>query len=116
MLGSDELGVKSSMPLPLNDLNQVTQLLSHTLTSFATQASLERVATSGFYAFGIDNEESHPPTPSHPLLFWPCHKAGGILVLQPGTEPRPSAAKTQSPNYWTARGAPEINNSLFENL
>ena len=113
MLGSDELGVKSSRPLPLNDLNQVTQLLSHTLTSFATQASLEPVATS---AFGIDNEESHPPTPAHRLLFWPCPEAGGILVLQTGIEPRPSAAKTQSPNYWNARGAPVVNNSLFEDL
>ena len=27
------------------------------------------------------------------VLFWPCYMAGGIIVLQPGIEPRPSAEK-----------------------
>ena len=40
------------------------------------------------------------------LFFWPCHKACGILVPQPGTEPRLSAVKVLSPNDWTARECP----------
>ena len=31
------------------------------------------------------------------------HVACGILVPQPGMEPRPLAVKAPSPNYWTAR-------------
>ena len=40
------------------------------------------------------------------LRFWLCHAACGILVPQPGTEPRPTAVKVQSPNDWTARKFP----------
>ena len=40
------------------------------------------------------------------LLFWLRPAACGILVPQPGTEPRPTAVKVQSPNDWTARKFP----------
>ena len=33
--------------------------------------------------------------------------AWGILVPQPGIEPRPSAVKPRSPNHWTAREFPK---------
>ena len=40
-----------------------------------------------------------------PLLFsfsfWPHHSPRRILVLCPGTEPRPQQWKTSSPNHWT---------------
>ena len=36
------------------------------------------------------------------FTFWPCLKACGILVPQPGIEPGPLAMKEQSPNHWTA--------------
>ena len=36
------------------------------------------------------------------FFFFGC----GILVLQPGIEPCPSAVKAQSPNHWTAREFP----------
>ena len=36
------------------------------------------------------------------------HVACGILVPQPGTEPRPSAVRTRSPNHWTAREFPVL--------
>ena len=39
-------------------------------------------------------------------FFWPNYAACGILVPQPGIEPRPSAVKAQSPNHWTAREFP----------
>ena len=47
-------------------------------------------------------------SPSQPLqnqlfLFWPRHLACGILVPQPGVEPRCLAVKERSPNHWTAR-------------
>ena len=32
--------------------------------------------------------------------------AYGLLVLQPGNEPGPSAAKARSPNCWTSREFP----------
>ena len=32
-------------------------------------------------------------------IFWPCHTACGILVLQPGIEPGLTTLKAQSPNY-----------------
>ena len=32
----------------------------------------------------------------------------GILVPQPGIEPRPSAVRVRSPNHWTAREYPVI--------
>ena len=37
------------------------------------------------------------------LLFWLCCVACGILVLQPETEPRPTAVDSLSPNPWTSR-------------
>ena len=42
------------------------------------------------------------------LFFWPWLAACGcgILVPQPGIEPRPSAVRAQSPNYWTTRELP----------
>ena len=40
------------------------------------------------------------------FFFLPYCLTRGILVPQPGTEPRPSAVKVQSPNHWTARGLP----------
>ena len=39
-------------------------------------------------------------------LFWPRHRTCEILVLQPGTEPRPMAVRAPSPYYWTAREFP----------
>ena len=36
--------------------------------------------------------------------FWP--EACGILVPQPGTEPRATAVNALSPNHWTARELP----------
>lgn len=40
------------------------------------------------------------------FLFWTHHEACGILVPQPGVEPRPPAVKSLSPNPWTAREFP----------
>ena len=40
------------------------------------------------------------------FFFLPHHTACGILVPQPGTEPRSSAVKAQSPNHWTTREFP----------
>lgn len=40
-LGSNGLEFKPSNHLPLHDLNQVMELLNHSVTSSATQASLE---------------------------------------------------------------------------
>ena len=40
------------------------------------------------------------------FFFWPGHRTREILVLQPGTEPRPTAVKARSPYYWTARESP----------
>ena len=34
--------------------------------------------------------------------------ACGILVPQPGIEPRPSAVKAWSPNHWTAKEFPSF--------
>ena len=39
-------------------------------------------------------------------FFLPCCTACRILVLWPGIEPRPSAVKAWSPNYWTTREFP----------
>ena len=38
----------------------------------------------------------------------PCPVACGILVLQPGVEPRPWEVKVCSPNHWTARAILEL--------
>ena len=37
------------------------------------------------------------------LLFWPCHRACGILVSRPGIEPGHLAVKALNPNHWTIR-------------
>ena len=42
------------------------------------------------------------------FFFWLHHSACGILVPQPGIEPRPSAVKAQSPKHWTAREFPNV--------
>ena len=47
------------------------------------------------------------------FFFLPCHTANGILVPQPGIEPRHSAARGWSPNHWTARGIPSANIFFF---
>ena len=44
--------------------------------------------------------------PSAIFVFQPCHMACGILVAQPGTEPRPSAVNMQSPNHLTTSAVP----------
>ena len=38
------------------------------------------------------------------VCFWLCHTACGILVPQPGIEPKPSALKVQSLNH---QGSPQ---------
>ena len=38
--------------------------------------------------------------------------ACGILVPQPGIEPRPLAVKVKSPNHWTAREFPQLGNLI----
>ena len=48
------------------------------------------------------------PTLNFSFFFWPRPAACGILVPQPGIEPRPSAVKARSPNRWTAREFPEF--------
>lgn len=40
--------------------------------------------------------------------FWPHCKACGILVLQSGIEPMPSAVAAQRLNHWTARKVLEV--------
>ena len=42
-----------------------------------------------------------------PSFFWPCLKAYGIIVPQPGTNLGPSAVKVQSPSHRTAREFPQ---------
>ena len=42
------------------------------------------------------------------FFSWLGHAAYGILVSQPGIEPRPSAVRTQSPNRWTTREVPDF--------
>ena len=37
------------------------------------------------------------------FFFFPHRTAWGILVLQPGIEPKPKVVKVLSPNHWTAR-------------
>ena len=37
-------------------------------------------------------------------IFWPCHIARGIFVVQPGIEPTPPAL---SLNCWTTREVPQ---------
>ena len=37
------------------------------------------------------------------IFFWPHHSACGILVPQPGIEPRPLAVSAWSPNHWPTR-------------
>ena len=42
------------------------------------------------------------------FFFWPLGLACGILVPQPGIEPRPPAVEVWSPNHWTAREVPGL--------
>ena len=42
------------------------------------------------------------------FFFWPCHSAYGILVPQPGIEPRSWAVKAQTLNHWTTREFPAV--------
>ena len=42
------------------------------------------------------------------FFFWPHRAACGILVPQPGIEPRPLAVEAQSPNHWTAGEVPLV--------
>ena len=44
------------------------------------------------------------------LFIQPHHVAPGILVLQPGIEPRPMAVKV--PSLWTTRESPKMNVSF----
>ena len=46
-------------------------------------------------------------TPLFVFCFFGC-VAGGILIPQPGMEPRPSAVKARSPNHWTTREFPRF--------
>ena len=39
-------------------------------------------------------------------FFWLNYGACGILVPQPGIEPRPSIVRVPTPNHWNARGFP----------
>ena len=60
-----------------------------------------------FMSFLICPSLNH--TVSHTLLsHTPGHVARGILVPQPGIEPKPLAVKERSPNHWTARGFPHM--------
>ena len=46
-------------------------------------------------------------------IYWPCHVvACGILVPQPGIEPKPSTMKSPSPNHWRAREFPVLHISF----
>ena len=46
-------------------------------------------------------------TKNDSFFFCLLQAACGTLVPQPGIEPRPSAAKAQSPNHWITREFPE---------
>ena len=41
------------------------------------------------------------------FVFWPCCMVCGVLVAQPGIEPRPSAVREWIPNPWATRGFPK---------
>ena len=47
------------------------------------------------------------------FFFWPYHKACGILVPQPGIDPRPSPVKARSPNHWTTGEFPKLHRFSF---
>ena len=40
------------------------------------------------------------------FFFWPRHTPYGILVSQPGVEPRPLALDAQSLDHWASREVP----------
>ena len=42
------------------------------------------------------------------IFLWPRPTTCGILVSQPGIEPRPTALKAPSLKHWTARELPHI--------
>ena len=44
------------------------------------------------------------------FFFWPRHAAYGIIVLRPGTEPRPATVTAWSPTHWTTREFPASQN------
>ena len=48
-------------------------------------------------------EFSSSLSPLSPLFLWLHCAVFQILVPYPGTEPGPSAVKTQNPNHWTTR-------------
>ena len=41
------------------------------------------------------------------FFFWPRPTACGILVSQPGMEPKPPALEARSLNHWTVREVPK---------
>ena len=49
------------------------------------------------------------------FFFWPRCTACGILIPWPGIEPRPPAVEARSPNHWTAREFPHMNQILMGN-
>lgn len=55
--GQMDLCSNPAVIYPCMTLNQMTELLNHSITSSATQASLEGAGDSGLYALGIVNEE-----------------------------------------------------------
>ena len=50
------------------------------------------------------------------FFFLLLHPTCGILVIQPGLEPKPSAAKAQSPKYWTTRDPCDSGLLFFHSL
>jgi hypothetical protein len=47
------------------------------------------------------------------VCFWPHCSACGLLVPQPGIEPRPSAVRVLSPNHWITREFLVFKNLLY---
>ena len=65
------------------------------------------VAARGGWVESVGHRLQGPrPSPQQAFLFWQLCSARGILILQPGIEPRPSAVKARNPNHWTAREFP----------
>ena len=42
------------------------------------------------------------------FCFGPHHRVCGIFVSWPGTEPKPTSVKAQSPEHWTSREVPAV--------
>ena len=54
----------------------------------------------------VELEQVRENTTDFTIIIWgmgACHTACGILVPQPGIEPRLSAVKALNPNHWTTR-------------